>query len=87
MEIVELAPSGFDVKSLPCQSLSCGGGIATIYKSNIGFNATFKTHLDFTHISFEVVLASLTPSSLLWSPSITDDDDFLFNVVNGFCCG
>ena len=24
---------------------------------------------------------------LLWSPSITDDDDFLLNVEGGFCCG
>ena len=30
---VELAPSGFDVKSFPGQSRSRGGGIATIYKS------------------------------------------------------
>ena len=27
---VELAPSGFDVKSFPRQSRSCGGGIATV---------------------------------------------------------
>ena len=24
---------------------------------------------------------------LLWSPSITDDDDFLFNIESGFSCG
>ena len=30
---VELAPSGFDVKSFPRQSRSRGGGIATIHKS------------------------------------------------------
>ena len=24
---------------------------------------------------------------LLWSPSIADDDDFLFNVEGEFCCG
>ena len=29
---VELAPSGFDVKSFPRQSRSRGGGIATAYK-------------------------------------------------------
>ena len=34
---IELAPSGFDVKSLPCQSRSRGCGIATIYKSILGF--------------------------------------------------
>ena len=57
---VELAPSGFDVKSFPRQSRSRGGGIATIYKSTLGSNITFKTNLDFTHTSFEVVLASIT---------------------------
>ena len=31
---VELAPSGFDVKSFPRQSRSRGGGISTVYKSN-----------------------------------------------------
>ena len=57
---VELAPSGFDVKSFPCQSLSRGGGIATIYKSTLCSNITFKTNFDFTHTSFEVVQASIT---------------------------
>ena len=33
---VEIAPSGFDVKSFPRQSRSLGGGIATVYKSTIG---------------------------------------------------
>ena len=37
---VELAPSGFDVKSSPRQSLSLGGGIATVYKSTIGSDIT-----------------------------------------------
>ena len=57
---VELAPSGFDVKSFPRQSRSCGGGIATVYKSTLGSNITFKTNFDFTHTSFEVVQASIT---------------------------
>ena len=57
---VELAPSGFDVKSFPRQSCSRGGGIATIYKSILGSNITFKANFDFTHTSFEVVQASLT---------------------------
>ena len=57
---VELAPSGFDVKSFPRQSRSCGGGIATIYKSILDSNITFKTKFDFTHTSFEVVQASIT---------------------------
>ena len=57
---VELAPSGFDVKSFPRQSPSRGGGIATIYKSTLSSDITFKTNFDFTHTSFEVVQASIT---------------------------
>ena len=57
---VELAPSGFNVKSFPLQSRSRGGGIATAYKSTLGSNITFKTNIDFTHTSFEVVQASIT---------------------------
>ena len=57
---VELAPSGFDVKSFPCQSRSHGGGIATVYKSTFGSDITFKTNFDFTHTSFEVLQASIT---------------------------
>ena len=57
---VELAPSGFDVKSFPRQSRSRGGGIATAYKSTLGSNITFKTNFDLTHTSFEVVQASIT---------------------------
>ena len=57
---VELAPSGFDVKSFPRQSRSRGGGIATVSKSTLGSNITFKTNFDFTHKSFEVVQASTT---------------------------
>ena len=56
----ELAPSGFDVNSFPRQSRSRGGGIATVYKSTLGSNITFKTNFDFTHTSFEVVQASIT---------------------------
>ena len=56
----ELAPSGFDVKSFSRQSRSRGGGIATVYKSTLGSNITFKTNFDFTHTSFEVVQASIT---------------------------
>ena len=56
---VELALSGFDVKSFPRQSRSRGGGIATVCKSTLGSNITFKTYLEFTHKSFEVVQASL----------------------------
>ena len=57
---VELAPSGFDVKSFPCLSRSRGGGISTVYKSTLGPNITFKTNFDFNHTSFEVVQASTT---------------------------
>ena len=60
VKTVELAPSGFDVKSFPRQSRSRGGGITTIYKSTFGSNITFKTNFDFTHTSFEVVQASIT---------------------------
>ena len=56
----ELATSGFDVNSFPRQSQSRGGGIATVYKSTLGSNITFKTNFDFTHTSFEVVQASIT---------------------------
>ena len=56
----ELAPSGFDVKSFPRQSRSRGGGIATVYKSTLGSNITFKANFEFTHTSFEVVQASIT---------------------------
>ena len=54
---VELAPSGFHVKSFPRQSPSRGGGIATVYKSTLGSIITFKTNFDFTHTSFKVVQA------------------------------
>ena len=57
---VELAPSGFDVKLFPRQSRSRSGGIATIYISTLGSNITFKTNFNFTHISFEVLQASIT---------------------------
>ena len=50
---VELAPSGFDVKSFPRELRSRGGGIATVYKSILGCNITFKTNFDFTHTSFK----------------------------------
>ena len=60
VKTVELAPSGYDVKSFPRQSRSRGGGIATVYKSTIGSNITFKTNFDFTHKSFELVQASTT---------------------------
>ena len=56
---VELAPSGFDVKSFSRQSRSPGGGIATAYKSTLGSNITLKTNFDFTNTSFEVVQASI----------------------------
>ena len=48
------------MKSFPRQSRSRGGGIATVYKSTLGSNITFKTNFDFTHTSFEVVQASIT---------------------------
>ena len=57
---VELAPSRSNVKSFPRQSRSRGGGIATVYKSTLGSNITFKTNIDFTHTPIEVVQASIT---------------------------
>ena len=57
---VELPPSGVVVKSFPRQSRFRSGGTATIYKSTLGSNITFKTHFYFTHTSFEVVQASIT---------------------------
>ena len=57
---LELAPSGFDVKSFPRQSRSRGGGIATACKSTLGTNITFKTNFDFVHTSFEVMQESIT---------------------------
>ena len=42
---VELAPSGFEVKSFPRQSRSRGGGIATVYKSTLGSNINLKQAL------------------------------------------
>ena len=48
------------MKSFPRQSRSRGGGIATVYKSTLGSNITFKTNFDFTHTSFEVAQASIT---------------------------
>ena len=41
----ELASSGFDVKSFPRQSRSRGGGIATVYKSILGFASHSKQAL------------------------------------------
>ena len=48
------------MKSFPRQSRSRGGGIATVYKSTLGSNITFKTNFDFAHTSFEEVQASIT---------------------------
>ena len=48
------------MKSFSRQSRSRSGGIATVYKSTLGSNITFKTNFDFTHTSFEVVQASIT---------------------------
>ena len=48
------------MKPFPRHSRSRGGGIATVYKSTLGSNITFKTNFDFTHTSFEVVQASIS---------------------------
>ena len=59
-KFVELAPSGFDVKSFTRQSRSRCGGIATVYISTIGSKITFKTNFNFTHTSLDVVQALIT---------------------------
>ena len=59
-KIVELAPSGFDVKSFPRQSRSRVGGIAIAYKSILDSNITFIAKFGFTHISPKIVLTSIT---------------------------
>ena len=69
----ELAPSGFDVKSFPRQSRSRGGGIATVYKSTLGSNITFKTNFDFTHTSFKVVQHQLLYSTTRYIFSVCTD--------------
>ena len=60
VETDESIPSGFDVKTFPRQSRPRSGGIATIYKSNLGSNITFKIDFNFTHTSYEEVQASVT---------------------------
>ena len=57
---VELSPSGLYVKSFLRPSRSRGGGIATVSKSTLGSNFSFKTNFDFNHTPFEVVQASIT---------------------------
>ena len=57
---VELAPSGFDVKTFSLQSQSRGGGIASIFKSIIDSGIKFKANFYFIHSSFEVVQTSIT---------------------------
>ena len=61
-KIVELSQSGLLTISLPRQSRLRINGIAAMYKSNRGCNITLKTNLDFTHTSFEVVLALISLS-------------------------
>ena len=51
---------GIALKNHAFSSSFRGGGIATVYKSTLGTNITFKTNFDFTHTSFEVVQASIT---------------------------
>ena len=48
------------MKSFPRKSRSLGRGIATVCKSTLGSNITFKTNIDLTHTSLEVVQASIT---------------------------
>ena len=48
------------MKSFHRQSRSRGGEISTVCNSTLGSNITFKTNIDFTHTSFEVVQASIT---------------------------
>ena len=48
------------MNSFPRQSRSRGGGIATVYKSILASNITFKSNFDVIHASFEIVQASIT---------------------------
>ena len=97
---VELAPSRFDVKSSPRQSRSRGGGIATIYKSILGSNITFKTYFDFTHTSFDYFTAQYTtfflfvhppPNRLnnltdtMFTEQLPDLHDYINNLPGSFC--
>ena len=83
VKTIELAPSGFDVKSFQRQSRSRGGGIATIYKSILGSIITFKTKFNFTHTSFKVEQASITLHhntlcfDCLYRPPQTDETTLL----------
>ena len=56
---VELAPSGFDVKTFARQSRSHGDRIAAIYKSSVGSNNTFKTNFEINDPELEVQQASI----------------------------
>ena len=92
---VELAPSGFDVKSFPRQSRSCGGGIATVYKSTLGSNITFKTNFDFTHTSFNTLHFFClyrpppnrrnNPTDSMFTEQLPDLLDYV-NSLPGFVC-
>ena len=57
---VELAPSGFDVKSFPRQSRCRGGGIDTVCKSTLGSSITFTLPiLMLLYIMLYIVVAYL----------------------------
>ena len=60
---VELAPSGYGVIAFPRQKRSRGGGIATVSKSTLCSNITFKTNFDFTRTTFDVVQSSILHST------------------------
>ena len=60
------------MKSFPRQSRFHGGGIATVYKSTLGSNITFKTNFDITHTSFKVVQASITLQHNTLRNNLTD---------------
>ena len=90
------------MKSFPRQSRSRGSGMATICKSTLGSDITFKANFDFTHTSFKVVQASIkfiAQHTTFFSLHQTDDailltmfteqlPDFLDYVIKlpGFVC-
>ena len=47
------------------------------------FNPACLLGIHLPHFTHKIALIF----SSFWSPSITDDDDFLFNIESGFYCG
>ena len=61
------------MKSFPRQTRSCGGGIATVCKSTLGSNITFKTNFDFTHFSILIDWVIVRPDDYIHKKSTVAD--------------